>query len=336
MRDPRFQVLLIFGLMTSLLLGGGLGFQVIEGWNLLDSFYMSLITLTTVGYGEIHPLSDHGKIFNSLLILAGVMTIFASIGILTDMVIKLELADFFGRRRRKRMLQKLSQHYIVCGAGRVGRGVVNELRRNGAPVMLIEASASRCQWALDQDIPTVQADATRDETLKEAHIESAAGLVSAMGTDTDNVYVVLSARVLNPNLLISARASSEEAEEKLRRAGATTVFTPYTFIGHRLAQSMLRPRVLSFLDIASAFSNHSHLDIEIEEIRVSEGSPVASTTLEESRVPQNYGVIVLAMRKSDDAMIFNPGGATRIEPGDVLVAMGERSKLEKMEEKVEA
>ena len=182
MRGLRFQVLLLLGLMTWLLLGGAFGFQLIEGWNLLDSFYMALITLTTVGYGEIHPLSDQGKIFNSLLILAGVTTIFASIGILTDMVIKLELADFFGRRRRKKMLQKLSQHYIVCGAGRVGRGVVSELRRNSAPVLLVENSPARCQWAVDQDIPTVQADATRDETLKEAHIASAKGLVSAMGT----------------------------------------------------------------------------------------------------------------------------------------------------------
>ena len=336
MRGPRFQVLLVFGLMTWLLLGGTLGFQVIEGWNVLDSFYMTLITLTTVGYGEIHPLSDHGKIFNSLLILAGVTTIFASIGILTDMVIKLELADFFGRRRRKKMVQKLAQHYIVCGAGRVGRGVVNELRRDGAPVLLVENSPARCQWALDRDIPTIQADATRDETLKEAQIESAKGLVSAMGTDADNVYVVLSARVLNPNLLISARASNEEAEEKLRRAGATTVFTPYTFIGHRLAQSMLRPEVLSFLDIASAFSRSAHLDIEIEEIRVPDTSPVARTTFEESRIQQAYGVIVLAMRKGDETMVFNPDGGTRIEPGDVLIAMGERAKLKEMEGKVEA
>ena len=322
--------------MTGLLFAGTFGFRVVEGWRFFDAFYMTLITLTTVGYGEVLPLSDAGRIFNSVLMMAGVTSILASIGILADMVIKLELADFFGRRRRLKMLRKLSNHYIVCGAGRVGRGVVKELRRNGAKVLVIENSPTRCRWAEEQDIPTLQADATRDETLKEAQIESARGLVSAMGTDADNVYVVLSARVLNPNLLISARASDEEAEEKLRRAGATTVFTPYTFIGHRLAQSMLRPHVLSFLDIASAFSSHAHLDIEIEEIRVSDGSPITSTTLEESRIQQAYGVIVLAMRKSGGEMIFNPDGATRIEPADVLIAMGERSKLKRMEEKVEA
>ena len=336
MRGPRSQLLLIFGLMTGLLFAGTFGFRVIEEWRFLDAFYMTLITLTTVGYGEVLPLSDAGRVFNIFLMMAGVTTIFASIGILTEMVIKLELADFFGRRRRMKMLRKLSNHYIVCGADRVGRGVVNELRRSGAKVLVVENSPTRCSWASDQDIPTLQADATRDETLKEAQVESARGLVSAMATDADNVYVALSARVLNPDLLISARASDEEAEEKLRRAGATTVFTPYTFIGHRLAQSMLRPHVLSFLDIASAFSGHSHLDIEVEEIRVSDSNPVTSATLEESRIRQAYDVIVLAMRKGDDDMIFNPDGATRIEAGDVLIAMGERSKLKQMEKKLEA
>ncbi len=336
MRGPRSQLLLIFGLMTGLLFAGTFGFRVIEGWRFLDAFYMTLITLTTVGYAEVIPLSDNGRVFNAFLIMAGVTTIFASIGILTEMVIKLELADSFGRRRRMKMLRKLSNHYIVCGVGRVGRGVVNELLRSGAKVLVVENSPTRCSWASDQDIPTLQADATRDETLKEAQIESARGLVSAMSTDADNVYVALSARVLNPDLLISARATNEEAEEKLRRAGATTVFTPYTFIGHRLAQSMLRPHVLSFLDIASAFSGHSHLDIEIEEILVSDSSSVTSKTLDESRIRQAYGVIVLAMRKGDDDMIFNPDGATRIEAGDVLIAVGERSKLKQMEKKLEA
>ena len=336
MRGPRFQVVLVFGLMTGLLAAGTLGFRTVEGWSLFDSFYMALITLTTVGYEEIHPLSEQGRAFNSVFILAGVTTIFVSIAILADMMLKLELEDFFGRRRRLRMVKRLSNHYIVCGAGRVGRGVVNELRRSGAQVLVIDSSRARCQWSLDQDIPTLESDATRDETLHEAQIESAKGLVSALPTDADNVYVVLSAHVLNPGLLISARAGDEEAEEKLRRAGATTVFTPYSFIGHRLAQSLLRPHVLSFLDVASAFGRSSQLDIEIEQVLVSEGSPVASTTLEGSRIRQANGVIVLAMRKGADRMIFNPAGDTPIDPGDVLIAIGERSKLKAMEARVEA
>ena len=243
--------------MTTVLLGGMIGFHTIEGWSLFDSFYMALITLTTVGYREIHTLSPSGRIFNSILMLTGVTAIFASIAIVGDAIIKLELADFFGRRRRQKMVQKLSSHYIVCGAGRVGRGVIAELLRNRAPMVLIDINPDCLQWASEQGIPTVIADATQDATLRNAGIASAKGLVSALPSDAQNVYVTLSARVLNPKILISSRASDEEAEEKLRRAGATTVFTPYTFIGHRLAQSMLRPHVVSFLDVASAFGRRS-------------------------------------------------------------------------------
>jgi voltage-gated potassium channel len=229
------------------------------------------------------------------------------------------------------MLEQLANHYIVCGAGRVGRGVVAELRRSGVPVVLIDNNKDRAQWGIDLDIPTLVADATLDETLQQAGIGKAKGLVTATSSDAQNVYVTLSARVLNPDLLISARASDEQAEEKLRRAGVTTVFTPYTFIGHRLAQSMLRPHVMSFLDVASAFGRSSELEIEIEQVRVSPSSRAASKTLEESRLRQTLGVIVLAVLKPNGEMQFNPAGGTSIEAGDVLIAMGERSKLKQME-----
>ncbi len=330
------QLLLTFGLMTLLLAAGTAGFHLIEGWPLFDSFYMTLTTLTTVGYQEVHPLSFRGRVFDSALILGGVIVLFVSIAILADLVIKLELADYFGRRRSRKMLEKLSDHYIVCGAGRVGRGVVGELRRSGVPIVLIDNSKERAQWGIDLGIPTLIADATLDETLRQANIERAKGLVAAIASDAQNVYVTLSARVLNPNLLISARATDEQAEEKLRRAGVTTVFTPYTFIGHRLAQSMLRPHVMSFLDVASAFGRGSELEIEIEQVRVSGTSRVASKTLEETRLRQTLGVIVLAILKPNGQMQFNPDGGTAIEAGDVLIAMGERSKLKQMELTLEA
>ena len=158
--------------------------------------------------------------------------------------------------------------------------------------------------------------------------------MAAIGSDAENVYVTLSARVLNPELIISARATDEQAEEKLRHAGATTVFTPYSFIGHRLAQSMLRPHVLTFLDVASAFGK-SELDLEFEQVKVSETSSVASRTLEESRLKQKHGVILLALMKSEGAIEFNPAVDTRIEAGDVLIAMGERSHLKQMELELE-
>ncbi len=236
---------------------GTIGFHIIEGAGWFDSFYMALITLTTVGYGEVLPLSDQGRMFNSVLMIAGVTVTFTSIALLAELIIKLELADFFGRRRRIRMFKGLSNHYIVCGAGRVGRHVVEELLRSHVQVVIIDNNQDHAKWATDREIPTIISDATRDDTLREARIDVALGLVAALSSDAENVYVTLTARALNPRLVIAARSSDEQAEDKLRTAGATTVLTPYPFIGHRLAQSLLRPHVLSFLDIASAFSKES-------------------------------------------------------------------------------
>ena len=332
----RSQIFIVFLLMTVVLAAGTLGFQAVEGWSLFDSFYMTLVTLTTVGYEEIHPLSFRGRVFASVLMLAGVTTILASITILGDMMLKLELGDAFGRRRRRIMLNKLSDHYIVCGAGRVGRSVVRELKRNEANVLLIESDPERAKWGTDQNVPTLVADATQDSTLRTAQIETANGLVAAVDSDAQNVYVTLSARVLNPNLLVASRASSRDAADRLKRAGANTVFTPYAFIGHRLAQSMLRPHALSLLDVASAFGNSTDLEIEVEEVRVSESSRMVSLTLDESRIKSDLGVIVLAARKPHGEMQFNPAGDTRIEAGGVFIVMGERSNLKKLEEILES
>jgi len=320
--------------MSGLLTFGTLGFHIVEGWTLFESFYMTLMTLTTVGYGEVHPLSLNGRIVASALMLAGVATVFVSIGVLVDVLIKLELADYFGRKRRERMLDKLSGHYIVCGAGRVGRSVIHELQRSGASIVLIDSDPNRAQWGIQAGIPTLVANATKDETLQRARISVAKGLVAAIASDAENVYVTLSARGLNPNLLIAARASDDQAEEKLRRAGATTVLTPYTFIGHRLAQSMLRPHVLSFLDVASAFSGRGDLEIETEQLQIPKESPVCNRTLEEVRVRQTYGTIILALQKNGGGMLFNPEGNTRVEAGDVLIAMGQRAQLKRMSEEL--
>lgn len=334
MQSPLRRVLWVLVLLSALLVLGTLGFHLVEGWTLFEGFYMTLMTLTTVGYGELHPLTMQGRIVASALMLGGVVAVFISIGVLVDLIIKLELADYFGRKRRQRMLETLTDHYIVCGAGRVGRSVIRELRRSGVPVLLVDSDAGRAQWGIADGIPTLVADATKDETLVRARVELAKGLVAAIGSDAENVYVALSARVLNPNLIISARASDEQAEAKMKRAGATTVLTPYTFIGHRLAQSMLRPHVLSFLDVASAFAGGDGLEIETEQLHISAESPLCNRTLEEARVRQTYGLIVLALKKARGGMLFNPEGNTRVEQGDVLIAMGERAKLKRMGEEL--
>jgi voltage-gated potassium channel len=325
------RLLLIAGLLSAALLIGTFGFAYFEGWTLFDSFYMTLITLTTVGYGEIHPLDNRGRVFASFLMLIGVTTVFVSIAILGETLLRLELTDYFGRRRRDRMLRDISGHYIVCGAGRVGRSVIEELLRRNSTVVLIDNSVERARWGTDKVI-TLVGDATKDEVLRQARIDTAKGLVAAISSDAENVYVSLSAKVLNPQLVIAARASDEQAEEKLRRAGATTVFTPYSFIGHRLAQSLLRPHVATFLDVASAFRHRSDLDLEIEQVQISASSPLASKTLGQLKLGSNYGVIVLAVQHANGVMQFNPPADLGIESGDVLIAMGESTKLKRLED----
>ena len=325
------RLLLIAALLTTAVLIGTVGFVVVEGWPAFDSFYMTLMTLTTVGYGEVHPLSYRGRLFASFLMLVGVTTVFVSIAIVGDTLLRLELTDYFGRKRRDRMLRDISGHYVVCGAGRVGRSVIHELLRSEATVVLIDNRVERARWATDKGVITLVGDATKDEVLRQAHIETAKGLVAAISSDAENVYVALSAKVLNPKLVISARATDEQAEEKLRRAGATAVFTPYSFIGHRLAQSMLRPHVASFLDVASAFRK-SDLELEIEQVQIDSSSALVAKTLEQLRLGSQYGVIVLAVQHKSGVMQFNPSADLRIEAGDVLIAMGDRTKLKRLEQ----
>ena len=327
----RLSAIALF--LALVFLVGTVGFHFIEGWPLFDSFYMTLITLTTVGYGEVHPLSTQGRIFVSVLMLIGVTTVFVSIAILGETLLRLEMSDYFGRRRRDRMLKEIKGHYIVCGAGRVGRSVIRELLRSETEVVLIDNSLDRARWATDKGVITLVGDATKDEVLQQARVDTAKGLVAAISSDAENVYVALSAKAFNPNLVIAARATDEQAEEKLRRAGATTVFTPYTFIGHRLAQSMLRPHVTTFLDVASAF-RQSDLDLEIEQLQIAASSPFLANTLEQLRLSSKYGVIVLAVQRSNGVMQFNPAADLRIEAGDVLIAMGERTKLKLLEQEM--
>src|SRR5215813_136989 len=325
------RLLFIAILLGAILLIGTFGFMYFEGWSAFDSFYMAVLTLSTTG-GDVHSLNFHGKVFSSILMLVGVTTVFVSIAILGETLLRMEMNDYFGRKRKDRVLKNISGHYIVCGAGRVGRSVIQELLRSEETVVLIDNRVERARWATDKGVITLVGDATKDEVLRQAHIETAKGLVAAISSDAENVYVALSARVLNPRLVIAARASDDQAEEKLRRAGATTVLTPYSFIGHRLAQSLLRPHVASFMDIASAFRQPSDLDLEIEQLPIGATSSLVGHSLEQLRLSSRYGVIVLAVRQKNGTMKFNPSADLLIETGDVLIAMGERPKLKRLEQ----
>src|SRR5215472_3402762 len=293
----QYRLLQYEGIALLLLSAAGtVGFHVIEGWSWFDSFYMVVITLTTIGYDEVHPLSHTGRIFNTALILAGVTLLFMIIGALTQALLEFELVKVFGRRKMQRGVAGLKDHYIICGAGRVGASVAQELARKPCGFVIVE-SDERSVAGLDAKWLTLVGDAASEKTLRDAGIERARGLVAATTTDATNIYIVLTARSLNPKLKIIARASEERAEKHLKTAGADAVISPYAAAGHRIAQSFLRPNVLDFLDIATDRSGT--LEMVIEEIRVGEHSPLASATVGGSGIHHQFGIMILAIRRAD-------------------------------------
>ena len=321
------RLVLIAALLAFTMCIGTAGFRLIEGYSVFDAFYMTLITITTVGYQEIHPLSHTGRIFNSFLILFGVSAMFSAVGAMTQTIIELELQDRFGKGRKKRAIMQMKDHYIVCGFGRVGRNAAFELQRAGAQFLVVDRNEQRVERATLAGMLAIQADATRDDSLREAGVERARGFIAALATDADNVFLILSVKTLNPGLTVVTRASEEDAEEKLRRAGADIVFSPYSMAGHRLAQALVRPQVVQLLDFASKAAG---LNVTIEQLHVVPGSKLASRRLDDL-APREAGVIVLAIRKPDDRMIFNPAAGMLVSEGDVLIAMGEQPGLRNLE-----
>ncbi len=313
--------------LAGVLLTGTAGFHYIEGWPWFDGFYMVVTTLTTIGYQEIHPLSHAGRIFNIFIIVVGVALVFLAIGALTQALLEFELRSFFGRRKMEREIARLHDHYIICGAGRVGRSAARELARRPAPFVIIEQNEAKAA-RFDGDWLMMIGDATQEQALREARIRYARGLVAATTTDATNLYIVLTARGLNPRLKIIARASEEDAEKHLLKAGADSVVSPYHFAGQRIAQSFLQPHVVSFLDTATT---HLGIDLEIGEIQVGRDSVFAGKTIESSRIRQDRGVIILAIKR-EKGMRFNPSPEDRIESGDFLIAMGEPGQLRQLEQ----
>jgi len=325
----KFRLLkLVSSALLLLTAAGTAGFHYIEHWSWFDSFYMVVITLSTIGYQEVHVLSHAGRVFNTVLIIAGVALVFLMIGALTQALLEFELVKVFGRRKMEKEVSSLKDHYIICGAGRVGASVARELALKPCGFVVIE-SDERSLTGLDPKWLVLVGDAASEKTLREAGIDRARGLVAATTTDATNIYIVLTARSLNPRLKIIARASEERAEKHLRTAGADVVISPYAAAGHRIAQSFLRPNVLDFLDIATDRSGT--LEMLIEEIRVPEGSPLANSTVGGSGIHHQFGIMILAIRRADGQTRFNPAAQDAISAGDCLIAMGELQQLAKLE-----
>jgi len=328
---PTSRVTLILGTILALLAVGTVGFRTIEGWSWFQSFYATLMTVSTIGAEPENQLSHTGRVFNVALIFLGLGTVGFAIGSLTHAVIQSELSLISGRRRMEKEISKLRDHFIICGVGRVGRRLAIEIAARRFPLVILEKDPLKAQWATDHNFPVIIGDATSEATLKEARIQHARGLASAVTSDAQNVYIVLTARGLAPDLPMVARASEEDAEAKLLRAGASTVISPYSYAGLRMARVLTRPNVQRFIDVALSSLSDSDLDLQIEEVRVAEGSKLAGSTIVEADLRHRLGVIILAMRRENGHLDFNPGPTAKISPGDYLIAMGDSQRLKDLE-----
>ncbi|MDR3719619.1 MAG: potassium channel protein [Bryobacteraceae bacterium] len=310
---------------------GTLGFVLVSGYPVFDAFYMAMITMTTVGYMEVHQLSVAGRVFNSFYMFLSVCTLLLTMGVMTQGIVEAQLGSLLERRRMRKMIDQLRGHYIVCGFGRVGRGAAQELRDAGVPLLIVDKREDRVEWAMHNGYLAVLGDSTRDETLKEAGIAQAAGLIAALATDADNLFAVISAKALNPKLHVAARAAEEEAERKMRQVGADSVFAPYAMTGMRLAQSLLKPHVRQFLDFTTT---HLGPSVSIEQIEVLAGCELVGRSLIELKIGRELKVIVLGIRRASGEMIFNPSAETLVEANDFLIVMGETEPLRRLEARV--
>jgi len=307
---------------------GTLGYILIEKWSFFDSLYMTVMTVTTVGFSEVHPLSVWGKIFTIFLMLGGIFTLFYAAGEVIRAIVSGQVQTILGRQRMEHSLAALHHHVVVCGYGRMGRLVCREFSLQHVPFVVIDRSAELLESFKMPHGLAVHGDATSDEILKAAGVERARAVVTVLASDADNLYITMSARLLNDQLFIVARAEDDRAEPKLKRAGANRIVSPYTMGGYRVAHAVLRPTVVDFLDLAI---RSEHLELQIEEIQIASRSALAGATLKDSKLRQEFGIIIVAIKKSSGEMVFNPPGDATIQAGDILIVLGHRQQLDQLE-----
>lgn len=319
-RQLRFAALVILVIV----MGGTLGYWLIEGWSLLDSLYMAIITLSTVGFTEVRPLSPLGRAFTIVLIVVGVGTAAYLLSTLADFIIAGELYGTLKRRRMQNTVNAFHDHFIVCGFGRVGRQVVSQLEAAGSPVVILEKNPALLADLDDERHIHLMGDASDDDLLRRAGIDRARGLVAATGADADNVFIVLSARAIAPGLPIVARGIMPDAEPKLRKAGANHVIMPHVIGGRQMAGMLLRPTVVDFLDVVM---HSAELEFWLEDVRVAPGCELENLTVGEAAVRGRTGATILAIRSVVGQLITNVGSDYALHAGDVLVALGTRQQL---------
>jgi voltage-gated potassium channel len=325
--NPKQRIIFLAVLIVGVILFGTIGYMAVEGWDFFDSLYMTIITLTTVGYMEVHDLSKIGRGFTIILILTGVGTMLYVLSVGARILLEGELRELFGRRKLSKKIEKLEGHYIICGYGRMGKIICREMMQHGALFIITEKNPEVLA-SIDKDILSIHGDSTQDAVLLEAGIERAKGLISVLSTDADNLYVVLSARGLNPKLRIVARASDEGVEKKLFRAGADNVVSPYFIGGLRIAHTILKPAVVDFIEFATKSGN---IELQMEEVKVKESSSITNKALDECGIRKELGIIIVAIKRESGTMEFNPTSTSIIKKGDTLVAIGETKQLKALE-----
>lgn len=308
---------------------GTLGYMVIEGWPLFDSLYMTIITLTTVGYGETHPLGAVGRAFTMFLLLSGVFTVFYSATAIITAVVGGELRTALGRQRMETTLAVIKNHVIVCGYGRMGHLICEHLIQQKLPFVVIDRDEKALEgFALPRGVP-LRGDATDDATLQLAGVTRARALIAAAASDAANLYITMSARLLNDKVLIVARCEDENAQEKMKRAGANRVVSPYRIGGTHMALAVVRPSAMEFFDVAT---RAGHLELQLEETQLAAGSTLVGVSLRDRHLRQELGVIIVAIKKQGGQMVFNPPSDTVLQAGDVLIALGDRTRLDRLEQ----
>jgi voltage-gated potassium channel len=315
----QFRVGILLLLLT--LIVGPVGYMLLEGWDFLDAMYMTVISVTTTGFEEVHHLSAAGRIFTLFLIVSGVGSLAYTGGRAVQILFETQL---FRRRRMTRQLSALRDHYIVCGYGKMGKYICEELAENKAAFVVVETDPAKVEAAQESGYVSLQGDATSDDMLEEAQIARAKGLVAVLDSDADNVFATLSAKALNPAIFVVARAVEEETEPKLLKAGANRVVKPYETAGTKMAELLLRPSVIEFIDIVA---RDKSVDLNIEEVRLAERSALRNKTLADANLHRDLNIIVVTITKQDGTFIYNPQSSAVLEAGDRLIVLGERAQL---------
>jgi voltage-gated potassium channel len=327
MKSIKHLRLCVF-LLILIIMFGVTGYMTIEDWGFLDALYMAVTTLTTVGYGEVHEVSDLGRIFTIFFIIIGVIYFLYIAGVVVQFMVEGQIRTILGRRSLDKKIDRMHNHYIVCGYGRIGKILCKMLSEKPVDLVVIEKDLELIPVMDHDKMIYVSGDAGDEATLLRAGIKHAKGLIAVLATDTDNVFLVLTARQLNQDINIMARASQERSKSKLLAAGANRVESPYDMGAASMAQRIIRPTVTNFLDLAFA---QKRKDIQMEEIPVNPSSSLVNLMLKDSGIRQRFNLIIIAIKKQDDSMLFNPSFETVIGAGDTVIAVGQEENLQKLE-----